>query len=51
MSDITYIPIEEGWVYLASVEDLFCRKIASWRAGARIMKELCIGALEQVNER
>ena len=51
MSDITYVPTDEGWLYLASVEDLCSRKIAGWRAGARMTKELCIGALEQAYER
>lgn len=51
MADITYIPTDEGWVYLASVEDLYSRKIVGWRADARMTKELCIGALEQAWER
>lgn len=46
MSDITYIPTDEGWVYLASLEDLYSRKIVGWRAGARMTKELCLEALE-----
>ena len=28
MADITYIPTDEGWLYLTNVEDLFSRKIA-----------------------
>lgn len=51
MSDITYVPTDEGWLYLASVEDLYCRKIAGWRAGSRMTRELCIGALEQAYKR
>lgn len=47
MADITYIPTDEGWLYLANVEDLYSRKIVGWRADARMTKELCIGALEQ----
>ncbi|AEJ43063.1 hypothetical protein TC41_1115 [Alicyclobacillus acidocaldarius subsp. acidocaldarius Tc-4-1] len=27
MADITYIPTDEGWLYLASVEDLYTRKM------------------------
>lgn len=26
-ADITYIPTDEGWLYLAAVEDLYSRKI------------------------
>ena len=51
MADITYIPTDEGWVYLASVEDLYSRKIAGWRAGERMTKALCVGALEHAYER
>jgi transposase InsO family protein len=29
-SDITYIPTREGWLYLASVMDLFSRRIVGW---------------------
>ncbi|WP_202797564.1 IS3 family transposase [Alicyclobacillus acidocaldarius] len=50
MADITYIPTDEGWVYLASVEDLYSRKIVGWNAGARMSKELCIRALEQAHK-
>lgn len=51
MSDITNVPTDEGWLYLASAEDLCSRKIAGWRGDARMTKELCIGALEQAYER
>ncbi|WP_369699936.1 transposase [Alicyclobacillus sendaiensis] len=47
---MTYIPTDEGWVYLASVEDLYSRKIVGWSAGARMSKELCIRALEQAHK-
>lgn len=30
MSDITYIKVERGFVYLAVIMDLFSRKIISW---------------------
>ncbi len=51
MADITYIPTDEGWVYLASLMDLYSRKIVGWRADARMTKELCIAALEQAFKR
>jgi len=28
--DITYLPTQEGWVYLATVKDLFSRRILGW---------------------
>ena len=51
MADITYIPTDEGWVYLASLMDLYSRKIVGWRADSRMTKELCIAALEQAYDR
>jgi putative transposase len=29
-TDITYLPTESGWVYLAAVLDLFSRKVVGW---------------------
>jgi len=28
--DITYLPTEEGWLYLATVKDVFSRRILGW---------------------
>lgn len=30
LADITYIPTDEGWLYLAAIEDVFSRFIAGW---------------------
>jgi len=30
VADITYIPTDEGWLYLAGVLDLYSRKIVGW---------------------
>ena len=30
LADITYIPTEEGWLYLAAIMDLFSRNIVGW---------------------
>nr|WP_165475071.1 IS3 family transposase [Legionella yabuuchiae] len=34
-SDITYIHTDEGWRYLATVIDLYNRKIVGWSMGTR----------------
>lgn len=31
VADITYIPTKEGWLYVASLMDLYSRKIVCWR--------------------
>ena len=51
MADITYMPTDEGWVYLANLMDLYSRKIVGWHADAQIKKELCFTALEQAFKR
>lgn len=42
---ITYVWTLEGWVYLASVIDLFSRKVVGWSQAAHMKKELAISAL------
>ena len=40
LSDITYIPTEEGWLYLAGHKDLCTREIVGYAMGNRITKNL-----------
>ena len=40
VSDITYIPTDEGWLYLAGVMDLCGDKIVGISMGGRMTKEL-----------
>jgi putative transposase len=47
VSDITYVWTHEGWLYLATVLDLFSRGIVGWAMGERITSELAIRALNQ----
>ena len=48
--DITYIPTDEGWLYLALVEDLYSRKIVGWSMSERIDSELVAAALDMALE-
>ena len=45
-SDITYIRIENGFVYLAVIIDLFSRKIVGWQISKRIDAKLTVDALK-----
>jgi transposase InsO family protein len=45
VADITYIPTEEGWLYLAGVLDLFSRKIVGWEMSNQIDADLAENAL------
>ncbi len=44
-SDITYIPTQEGWLYLALVVDLFSRKVVGWAVAATMETSLVEAAL------
>lgn len=46
VSDITYIPTREGWLYLAAEMDLFSRRIVGWDAREHMERGLVINALE-----
>lgn len=46
VADITYIPTEEGWLYLAGVMDLGSKMIVGWSMGERMTKELAMDALK-----
>lgn len=45
VTDITYIPTAEGWLYLCIVKDLYCGSIVGWSMGSRQTKELVIQAV------
>ncbi len=45
LADITYIPTGEGWLYLATVEDLFSRGIVGWSMGTTLTDHLTCQAL------
>ena len=44
--DVTYIPTEEGWLFLAVVMDLFSRRIVGWSMQDNMRSEIVIDALE-----
>lgn len=45
VADITYVPTEEGWLYVAGVLDLFSRKIVGWDMSSQIDATLVERAL------
>jgi len=50
VSDITYIPTEEGWLYLAGHKDLFTKEIVGYAMGERISKYLVSESLSRALE-
>jgi transposase InsO family protein len=45
-ADITYIPTDEGWLYLAGVIDLCSRKLVGWSMANHMQVELVSDALK-----
>ena len=46
LADITYIPTNEGWLYLAATMDLYSRRIVGWAMSDRITSDLTMDALK-----
>jgi len=46
VSDITYLPTREGWLFLAIVLDLASRRVVGWALDATLEAELALAALE-----
>jgi len=47
VSDITYIPTREGWLYLAVVIDLFSRSILGWKLSESMRAQIVTDAITQ----
>jgi len=45
VQDITYIWTQEGWLYLATVIDLYSRRVVGWSMGSRMTAQLVCDAL------
>lgn len=46
VSDITYIATAEGWLYVATVMDLYARRIVGWSMGERVTRGLTMAAMQ-----
>ena len=46
-ADITYIRLEEGFVYLAAIVDWYSRYLISWRVSNTMDTNFCVEALEE----
>lgn len=47
-TDISYIPMARGFVYLVAVVDWFSRKVLAWRVSITMEADFCVEALEEV---
>lgn len=50
-SDVSYIPMETGFVYLAVIMDWYSRKVLSWRVSNSLDASFCVDALEEAIHR
>ena len=51
VADITYIATQEGWLYLATIMDLFSRRVVGWAMSPRMTSDLTLSALEMATRR
>jgi putative transposase len=49
VSDVTFIPTRKGWLYLATIMDLYSRFIIGWSMGTKNDTELVENALEMAS--
>ena len=50
VSDITYVPTDEGWLYLAGHKGLFTSEIVGYAMGERLTRSLVNQSLLQAEE-
>ena len=46
-TDVTYIPMARGFVYLVAILDWFSRRVLSWRISNSMTADFCVEALEE----
>jgi putative transposase len=51
LADISYLPTDEGWLYLAVIEDLATREVVGWSMADHLRAELCTDALVMALQR
>jgi transposase InsO family protein len=51
LTDVTFIPTREGWLYLAVILDLYSRSVVGWAMGRRLDRALAIDALTMAIQR
>ena len=50
-TDITYLPMAKGFVYLVAIMDWYSRKVLSWRLSNTMDMAFCVEALEEAMAR
>ena len=50
-TDITYIPMQQGFMYLTAVMDWYSRKVLSWRLSNTMESDFCVEALQEAMDK
>ena len=50
-TDITYVPMAKGFMYLVAIMDWHSRRVLSWRVSNTLDTEFCVEALEEALQR
>jgi putative transposase len=50
-SDITYIPMKTGFLYLVAIMDWYSRRVLAWRLSNTLESSFCVDALEEALSR
>jgi putative transposase len=50
-TDITYIPMKTGFLYLVAIMDWYSRRVLSWRLSNTLDSSFCVDALEEALSR
>jgi putative transposase len=45
LTDITYVPTNDGWLYLAAILDAYSRRVVGWSLADHLRTDLVLGAL------
>lgn len=51
VGDVTYVPTQEGWLFVASVLDCCTRLLVGWSIADHLRTELCLDALDAATRR
>ena len=51
LADISYLPTDEGWLYLAAIKDMATREVLGWSMADHRRAELCVDALVMAIQR
>ncbi|MET4694387.1 putative transposase [Endozoicomonas sp. NE40] len=50
-TDLTYIPMERGFMYLIAIMDWYSRRVLAWRVSNTMDADFCVDALEEALNR